>query len=247
MTQQTLTAPIPGHASTGMYSREGALAIAFQEVFTVAIRVRARRQGATDAESFRAHVKQLLGVADRDARAAGYDPGDVRLAVYACIALLDEAVLNSNQAIFASWPRQSLQEEVFGDHIAGENFFAHLQQLMGRQDSADLADILEVFLLCLLLGFRGKYAFTAEGGTERIQETLLQRIRRIRGGGAPLSPDWALPAGEAMPSNRDRWLPRLAALAGLSLVLSLVLYLAFRLSLNGGIAELRTLASQLIG
>lgn len=246
MTEQTLTASPPYQTAAGSYTRRGALAAAFQEVFTVAIRVRARRQGATDAESFRTHVKQLLGVADRDARAAGYDPSWVRLAVYAYIALLDESVLNSNQPIFASWPRQSLQEEVFGDHIAGENFFAHLQELMSRQDSEDLADVLEVFALCLLLGFRGKYAFTAEGGTERIQEAVLQRIRRIRGGDTPLSPAWALPANEVMPSNRDRWLPRLAAIAGGSAFLSLVLYLTFRILLNGGITDLQTLASQLI-
>jgi type VI secretion system protein ImpK len=227
-------------------ARRGALAAAFQEVFTVAIRVRNRQQGAPDAESFRAHVKQLLGVADGESRRAGYDPEYVRLAVYAWIALLDESVLNSNQAIFASWPRQSLQEEVFGDHIAGENFFAHLQQLMSRQDSEDLADVLEVFLLCLLLGFRGRYAFSGEGGTERIQDSLLQRIRRIRGGDAPLSIAWALPTDEVMPGNRDRWVPKLAALAGGSLVLCLVLFIAFRLSLSAGISDLRTLATQLI-
>ena len=152
-------------AARSTVSRSGALAIAFQEVFTVAIRVRAKRQMAADAESFRTHVKQLLAVADREARQAGYEAEYVKLAVYAYIALLDESVLNSNQPMFASWPRQSLQEEVFGDHIAGENFFVHLQDLMARQDSQDLADILEVFLLCLLLGFRGRYAVQGEAGT----------------------------------------------------------------------------------
>ncbi len=244
MTHQTLEAPT-APASGGSY-RRGSLAIAFQEVFTVSIRVRAKRQAAADAESFRAHVKNLLAAADRDARQAGYDPEYVKLAVYASIALLDESVLNSSQPMFASWPRQSLQEEVFGDHIAGENFFAHLQDLMARQDSEDLADVLEVFHLCLLLGFRGRYAFSADGGTDRIAEGVHQKIRRIRGHGGPLAPWWALPANEVMPTTRDRWVPRLAGIAVGSFLFSLVLYFVYRIMLNGGIGDLQTLASQLI-
>lgn len=176
----------------------------------------------------------------------GYDAEYVKLAVYAYIALLDESVLNSNQPMFASWPRQSLQEEVFGDHIAGENFFVHLRELMGRQDSEELADILEVFQLCLLLGFRGRYALSAEGGTEQLLGAVQQRILRIRGGYGPIAPAWALPADEMMPSSRDPWVPRLAAAAGGSFLFTVVLYLIFRISLNGGIGDLQTLASQLI-
>jgi type VI secretion system protein ImpK len=244
MTHQTIDAPTT-HPGRGSH-RRGSLAIAFQEVITVSIRVRAKRQAAADADSFRAHVKNLLAIADRDARQAGYDPEYVKLAVYATIALLDESVLNSNQPMFASWPRQSLQEEVFGDHIAGENFFVHLQDLMARQDSEDLADLLEVFHLCLLLGFRGRYAFAADGGTERIAEGIHQKIRRIRGQTGPLSPVWALPTNEVVPTTRDRWVPRLAFAAAGSFVFSLVLYFVYRIMLNGGIGDLQTLASQLI-
>jgi len=246
MIGQTLEAPSRTSVSTSP-ARRGALAITFQEVFTVAIRVRAKRQMAADAESFRTHVKQLLAVADRDARQAGYDGEYVKLAVYAYIALLDESVLNSNQPMFASWPRQSLQEEVFGDHVAGENFFAHLQDLLARQDSEDLADILEVFQLCMLLGFRGRYATSAEGGTERLLAAVQQKIMRIRGGHGPLSPAWGLPADEVMPTSRDPWLPKLAIIAVGSFVFATVLYVIFRVLLNSEIGDLRTLASQLVG
>jgi type VI secretion system protein ImpK len=104
-------------------ANRGDLALALQEAFTVAVRLRAGRQVAADATSFRAHIKQLLGAADQRARAAGYDGDTVKLAVYAFIALLDESVLTSGQPMFAEWARQPLQEEVFGEHMAGENFF----------------------------------------------------------------------------------------------------------------------------
>src|SRR5690606_3296362 len=88
------------------HARRGQLALALQEPFTVAIRLRANRQVAADADSFRAHIKQLLNAADREARRLGYDGEYVRLAVYAYIAFLDESVLNSEQPMFAAWPRQ---------------------------------------------------------------------------------------------------------------------------------------------
>src|SRR5690606_10520389 len=153
----TSTQDHPPRTTAAQNPRRGQLALALQEPFTVAIRLRANRQVAADADSFRAHIKQLLGAADRAARRLGYDGGDVRLAVYAFIAFLDESVLNSNQPMFAAWPRQPLQEEIFGEHMAGENFFRYLDDLLARQDSEDLADLLEVYQLCMLLGFRGRY------------------------------------------------------------------------------------------
>ena len=63
------------------------------------------------------------------------------------VAFLDESVLNSRNPIFADWLRKPLQEELFGTHIAGEVFFQNLQQLLGRSDSPDLADLLEIYHL----------------------------------------------------------------------------------------------------
>ncbi|HUE96312.1 MAG TPA: type IVB secretion system protein IcmH/DotU [Longimicrobiaceae bacterium] len=243
MTVQTFDAP--ARWPHGITAPRGSLALAFQEVFTVAIRVRARRQTAPDGDSFRGHVKQLLAAADRDARQLGYDAESVKLAVYALIALIDESVLNSNQPMFAAWPRQSLQEEVFGDHIAGENFFVHLQELLGRQDSEELADLLEVFELCILLGFRGRYAL-GHAGLDSVLGAVQQKIARIRGGRAPLSPSAALPAEEVIPESRDPWLRRLTWVMGGSIGVTVASFVIYWLLLRGGISEIELLTSQLI-
>jgi type VI secretion system protein ImpK len=169
----------------------------------------------------------------------------VRLAIYAYIALLDESVLNSSQPMFSEWPRQPLQEEVFGDHIAGENFFRHLGDLLGRQDSEDVGDALEVYQLCLLLGFRGRYA-ADPGGVQSAQRAVQDKLRRIRGTVGPLAPMAGLPTGESVQAARDPWIPRLALAAGAALALALVLYLLFRLGLGSGVADLQRLTSQLI-
>src|SRR5512147_412863 len=106
--------------------RRGTLALALQEALTAVVRLRANRQTAADAESFRAHLKQLLASADDQARRSGYDQGSVKRAIYAVTVFLDESVLNSSQPMFADWPRKPLQEEIFGGHMGGEVFFQNL-------------------------------------------------------------------------------------------------------------------------
>jgi type VI secretion system protein ImpK len=222
-------------------SRRGELALALQEAFTVVVRLRAGRQAAADALSFRAHIKQVLSAADQAARAVGYDTEAVKLAVYAYVALLDESVLNSAQPMFADWARQPLQEEVFGEHMAGENFFRTLHDLLGRQDSEQLADLLEVYQLCLLLGFHGRYGSRDAASVLSISNAVQAKIQRIRGTGAGLAPDWDLPAGETLAAVRDPMARRLSIIAAATAGVTLTLFLLYRLVLHFGIAELRAL------
>ncbi|MGH7528250.1 MAG: DotU family type IV/VI secretion system protein [Gemmatimonadales bacterium] len=226
----------PGHGQdTGRDaapSRRGQLALALQEVLTATVRLRANRQVAADAESFRTHVKQLLSGAERDARRVGYSSDDAALALYAAVAFLDESVLNSTQPMFASWPSRPLQEEIFGGHMGGEIFFQHLRQLLGRQETEDLADLLEVFQLCLLLGFQGRYSAGDRGELRSLSTGTEDKIRRIRGNFGELSPAWTPPTGETVPRTRDRWLPWLGVAAVVGLLASGALFWMFRSSLS---------------
>jgi type VI secretion system protein ImpK len=236
---EPLQRPAPGQAS-----HRGELALALQEPFTVAVRLRAGRQVAADAVSFRAHIKQVLAASDQRARAVGYDGDTARLALYAFIALLDESVLNSANPIFADWSRQPLQEEVFGEHMAGENFFRTVQELLARQDSESLADLLEVYQLCLLIGVHGRYGSDA-GGLHAVSAAIGAKIARIRSDAAAtaeLAPDWRLPAIEQLTRNRDPWARRLTLLAAAALGIAVVLYLLYQLLLRSGVGELRSLA-----
>jgi type VI secretion system protein ImpK len=235
-------APTPPRAAAAIRPHRGELALALQEAFTAAVRLRSRRQHVADAEVFRAQIKQLLALAGAEASRAGYDPHSVKLALYAYVAFLDESVLGSSEPGLASWPRQSLQEEVFGDHMAGEAFFVHLDELLARQDSDELADLLEAFLLCLLLGFRGRYASDRGALDARVRATR-EKVARIRGGREPLSPLWPLPAGETVPAAHDPWVRRLwtaAAAAGAAMVL---LFVVYSLSLGSWLGEIQSLAA----
>jgi type VI secretion system protein ImpK len=135
------TARPPRDASDPPLQRLGSRPLALQEALTAIERLRANRQVAADGESYRAHLKQLLGAADEEARRAGYANGDIKRAIYAVTVFADESVLNSSQPMFADWPKKPLQEELFGGHMGGELFFKNLQELLTRQDAEDLADL----------------------------------------------------------------------------------------------------------
>lgn len=226
--------------------RRGALALALQEAFTAGARLRANRQVATDAGAFRAQIKQLLARADQEARQAGYDPADVRSAIYGYVAFLDESVLNSGQPMFTGWAGQPLQEELFGDHRAGEVFFSTLDELLARPDSEEVADLLEVYQLCMLLGFRGRYGGGDDGGLRTRVQATQQKIDRIRGVPSSLSPAAGLPSQEEIPAVRDRWQRRLAVGTGALLLLTIALFVIFRFSLAGQLNELQELAARLL-
>jgi type VI secretion system protein ImpK len=231
-------------SAAGGGDRRGRLALAVQEPLTTIARLRSNKQVATDAESFRVRITQVLSSAEASARELGYQTDDVRYALFAVIAFLDETVLNSGQQMFAEWPRRTLQQEVFGVHMAGEQFFQYLQQLLERQDSPDLADVLEVFELCLLMGFKGRYSATHGGDLQSFIQALSQKIGRIRGQPGELSPRWRPPQGD-IGRRRDRWVPRLAILAALLVVLTLGMYGYFAFSLRSGVNDLRAETARL--
>jgi type VI secretion system protein ImpK len=237
--------PAPAAAQLGASPRRGQLALTLQEAFTAVVRLRSNRQVAANVEAFRTQMKQVLAAAEQEARRIGYAGDDVRYALFALIAFIDESVLNSAQPMFADWGRRPLQEEVFGGHTGGELFFQYLQQLLGRQDSEDLADVLEVYQLCLLLGFKGRYSVTHGSELQVIAGHVAQKIERARGRPGELSPRWR-PSAASMSGSRDRLVPKLAIGAGALAAVAGALFLFFALSLGSGASDLRDAATQLM-
>ncbi len=216
------------------------LALIFQEVLTVIERLRAKRQTVSDSEAFRSQIRNALKSAEQDALRRGYNSEDVRVATFGVVAFLDESVLNSQNPVFADWPRKPLQEELFGVHVAGEIFFRNVERLLSRQDSEPLADLLEIHQLCLLLGFRGKYSFSGAGEIRTILAQIEEKIRRIRG--TLPSPAWRI-APEAVLPRGDRWIPILRWLVIACFGLALILFVIFKISLASSADQLRSVAA----
>ena len=221
------------------------LALIFQEVLVGGERLRSGRQTISDPAAFRQQVIEALKLGDQQARYQGYNAADIRLAIFAVVAFVDESVLNLRLPVLADWPRRPLQEELFGLHVAGEVFFTNLQELLGKNDSQDLADLLEVYLMCLLLGIAGRYSLGDPGALRAITDSTIQKIRRIRGVSSMLSPAGELPP-EALPKpGADPLVKKIGIAAAACLVLAIILFITYKLILGSGASSLINLANRL--
>jgi type VI secretion system protein ImpK len=214
----------------------------FQELLTVGERLRSGRQPVNDSKSFRAQLLAALDASIDDGRQRGYASEDVELAAFAVVAFLDESILNLRLPIFADWPKQPLQEQRYGHHIAGEIFFKNLSNLMSRNETNDLADVLEVYYLCMLLGFAGRYSLGGRGELFGVQQQAGEKIQRVRKTTAELSPDWQLPNDGPPRVQGDPWVKTLIYSAIGCLVLTAILFVLFKVVLGGGVSEMADLA-----
>lgn len=143
-------------------------------------------QVPSDAAEFRERVRQFLAGFERGAQRLGAEAESADLARFAFCALIDELVLTAGLALRTEWERRPLQLELFGEQLAGERFFEHLDRL--RQGGAPRVQVLEVFHMCLLLGFQGRYLLE---GTERLgylSARLGEEIAHLRGRRAGFAP-----------------------------------------------------------
>lgn len=181
----------------------------------------------TDIENFRDRVKRLLGRVDRGAQKLGLPTEDVFRSKFAFCALLDEIVLRSKFSIRDAWERKPLQLELFGEHIAGERFFQYLEEL--RNGGARHIQALEVYHMCLLLGFEGQHALDGSEKLGYITGRLGDEIIHLQGRRAEFAPHWAPP--DQIANKLRREVP-LWVMGSVFALLGLVAFLGLRAQLG---------------
>ncbi|HNY40904.1 MAG TPA: DotU family type IV/VI secretion system protein [Bryobacteraceae bacterium] len=235
--------PNEAQSSAPQLRRTENLALAFQEVLTAIVRLRSGRQDVTDAELFRQQVRAAMRAAHQESIRLGYVDEDVRLAVFATVAFLDESVLNLQNPAFAEWVRKPLQEEMFGRHTAGEIFFENLKHLLGRRETHELADLLEVHQQCLLLGFAGRYSLSGRGELHALIEAVEDKIRRIRQPHGEISPYWRIPNQAFIQGSSDPWVKRFMWVASGCAGMAVLCFVLYKLMLGSGLSALESMAS----
>jgi len=198
----------------------------------------------SDAETIYLKFDHAFAELDTKAQRADIPLDNVRLAKYALAAFIDEKVLTSNLAIKDAWSSKPLQLKYFDDFSAGEEFYNKLE-LLRHTTSPGKIDALEVYYLCLALGFKGKYG--DKRGEERrmiLMDQIKTEIYSARGNdGSVLSPQWNAPAAvQATAGAGDGrrklplWLMPTAALA-----LVVVVYVISTLLLGSALGDFSTL------
>ncbi len=202
-----------------------------------------RQIAASDPSALDPHVvhPRLRGFIEgvlRRANEAGLAQEDGREMAYALSALADEVVMSRPSRLRDAWAPQPMQLLYFQENTAGENFFRRLDAI--RQDERR-TDVLRVYYLCLLFGFRGRYQFQGDS----FELTNLLESVRTQLGRALVIPEVLSPEGARPEERLDvvRQVPFVWLGVG-TLVLSGLLYLGLQVSLSERRAQvLQDLAS----
>lgn len=154
-----------------------------------------------DPDEFCGNIQKFLEQFERAARKNNFSATDIFDAKYAFCAGIDEAVLSSQMNIRDTWERRPLQLLLFGDQLAGEHFFDKLEA--ARNEGANRINALEVFHMCLLIGFKGRYLLEGPEKLKYLTQQLGEQIAHIKGKAAAFSPHWAAPDSIANAIKRD--------------------------------------------
>jgi type VI secretion system protein ImpK len=122
-------------------------------------------------------------VKDFDAACARYNVADMErnIANYALCAVIDECVQMTPWGGSASWAQQSLLIHFHRENWGGEKFFDILNRIAGTP--AKYQQLLELFYVCLALGFMGRFHLEGPSGRQTVadlREKVFQLIRQGR-------------------------------------------------------------------
>ncbi len=101
--------------------------------------------------------RRLLAFLQRSMRRAselGFNQQDTQDIGYLLAAFADEVIVSCGGELQQFWVPRMLQLQLFNENVAGEKVFEKIESLLSDPTRTD---VLRVYYLGLLLGFRGKY------------------------------------------------------------------------------------------
>jgi type IV/VI secretion system ImpK/VasF family protein len=182
-------------------------------------------QAITDVAKLHRSAADTVEAIEPKARKAGFSAEHARLIKYAMVALLDETAQAQPGQLSEYWEQHLLQRDYFNEVRAGEGFFVQLERLLeAKRDDAGALDVIQIYAMCIYLGFRGKFVARSDAkGFDALMRRVDDRLKERLVG------DDELPASK--PAEWRRPSPPLRVpvwLAGLAVLFSLVLLCGYR-------------------
>lgn len=152
----------------------------------------------------------------------------IKVAKFGLAVFVDEIILikaseGGDYALREEWEKVPIQLEFFGDNVGGETFYEKLEAMLRQIDVT--ADAVEVYYVCMLLGFRGKYAVYEQDKFLKImQKTADALVRCGKISKVDLSPHFVVNDQPEPPKKRGMptW-AKLLAFSGLGLAILIYL------------------------
>ncbi|HLM01670.1 MAG TPA: type IVB secretion system protein IcmH/DotU [Pyrinomonadaceae bacterium] len=175
------------------------------------------------SNELRPKIKSLLDDFEQRAERYRFNHKVVNVAKFALAAFVDETVLTGQFYLKEEWEKYPLQLEYFGEQLAGDKFFEKLKAMIAQVDVT--ADAIEIYYVCMLLGFKGRYAvYEHEKLLGIMQQTADALVKAGKISKVELAPHWQANDQPKPPEKRGMpaW-AKVTAFAGLAL--GLLLYL----------------------
>lgn len=137
------------------------------------------QQTSDDSDELTQRMDDMLDRIEERLRASGLSQSDVGDIVFALVAFLDESVVCSDWKYKSDWRSSPMQFRRFGRDDAGEEFFARLTSVRGERNVR--TDVLQVYYLCLALGFKGRYALFPDREWNALRTDVGAQLRRLDG------------------------------------------------------------------
>ncbi len=100
---------------------------------------------------------------------------DWQLAKYAIIAWIDDSLIFADWSGSAAWQEDPLEVQIYGPRIAATEFFEKAKQAQSLHNK----DALEIFYVCVMLGFYGAYRLDALGARDSDDHRMILRERDL--------------------------------------------------------------------
>lgn len=141
------------------------------------------------SNDLRPKVASLLREFEDRALRRRYRESIIQVAKFGLASFIDETVLTNNFPLKEDWEKYPLQLEYFGEQLAGNKFYDKLEAMIRQIDVT--ADAVEVYYVCMLLGFKGRYAvYDKEKLTATMQKTADALVKAGKISKPELSPHW---------------------------------------------------------
>ncbi len=193
------------------------------------------------SNDLRPKIATLLDDFERRGERYRFSSKIIQVSKFALASFVDETMLSSNFNLKEEWEKNPLQLEYFGEHLAGNKFFEKLAAMLKQIDVT--ADAVEIYYVCMLLGFKGRYAvYEKERLLQIMQETANALVRAGKIRPVELSPHWL--ANDQPEPPKPRKMPtwaKLGALGGLGIafIVYLVMFLVVSSFLQTAINKLQ--------
>lgn len=186
------------------------------ELFSLSVYLRESRE-LEQPDILHERITGILSAIDGKVRELSLSEADTEDIKYALVGFIDETV---------GWASR-LEQEYFRANIAGEEFFRRLERI---RESGVRKEVLQIYYLCLTLGFEGRYFRDPERLQGYIQE--LRESLELKSAES-ISPHGGIP--QEVIRHRSvgipKWTPWVVAAAGV-VIIGIVL-IVLKINING--------------